>query len=144
MRAVDRVVMTYVIGVPVVASAPLLWIALESSALLAGVVVAAIGLVFVHAVLLDWRRIPFTCSYLPAKRFIGHSALIGFAACLLFTVISTGLVRTALVTVNQGIVITAALLVIGFWLRERRLATWRKTPLMFEDEFPDQVLQLQL
>jgi hypothetical protein len=144
MRAVDRVVTAYVIGVPVLAAAPLLWVALGPDALLAGLVVASIGLVFVHAVLLDWRRIPFTCSYLPGKRFIGHSALIGFAACLLFTVISTGLVRTALVDVNQGLVITGALLIIGYWLRERRLATWKKTPLMFEDEFPDQMVQLQL
>jgi hypothetical protein len=118
--------------------------ALGDDALLAGVVVASIGLVFAHAVLLDWRRIPFTCSYLPGKRFIGHSAIIGFAACLLFTVISSGLVRTALVSVNQGLVITAALLIIGYWLRERRLVAWKKTPLMFEDEFPDQLLQLQL
>jgi hypothetical protein len=79
-----------------------------------------------------------------AKRFIGHSALIGVAACLLFTVIASGLVRTALVSANQGFVITAALLVVGYWLHERRLTTWRKTPLMFEDEFPDRVLQLQL
>jgi hypothetical protein len=144
MRAVDRVVMTYVIGVPVIATAPLLWIGLAWSAPLAGVVVASIGLVFVHAVLLDWRRIPFTCSYLPGKRFIGHSTLIGVAACVLFTATASGLVRTALSSAKQGLVITAALLVVGFWLRERRLATWRKTPLMFEDEFPDQVLQLQL
>jgi len=111
---------------------------------MAGLVMASIGLVFVHGVLLDWRRIPFTCSYLPGKRFIGHSALIGFAACLLFTLISSGLVRTALVSVNQTLVITAALLIVGYWLRERRLSAWRKTPLMFEDEFPDQMLQLQL
>ena len=110
MRAVDRVVMTYVIGVPIAATAPLLWMALGSSACSPAIVVAAIGLVFVHAVLLDWRRIPFTCSYLPGKRFIGHSALIGVAACLLFTVIATGLVRRALVSANQGLVITAALL----------------------------------
>ena len=83
----------------------------------AGIVVAAIGLVFVHAVLLDWRRIPFTCSYLPGKRFIGHSALIGVAACLLFTVIASGFVRTALISANQGIVIAGALLVIGYWLQ---------------------------
>jgi hypothetical protein len=144
MRAVDRVVTVYVVGVPVLAAAPLLWIALGSDALMAGLVMASIGLVFVHGVLLDWRRIPFTCSYLPGKRFIGHSALVGVAACLLFTVIASGLVRTALVSANQGFVITAALLVVGYWLHERRLTTWRKTPLMFEDEFPDRVLQLQL
>ena len=144
MRAVDNVVMTYVIGVPVVATAPLLWMAFGADALFAGIMVAAVGFAFVHAVLLDWRRIPFTCSYLPAKRFIGHSALIGVAACLLFTAIASGLVRSALSSVNKGLVTAAALLVVAFWLRERRLATWRKTPLMFEDELPDQLLQLQL
>jgi hypothetical protein len=95
-------------------------------------------------VLLDWRRIPFTCSYLPGKRFIGHSALIGFAACLLFTLAAGGLVRTAMIGQTQGLMVVSALLVIGFWLRERRLVAWRRTPLMFEDEFPDQPLQLQL
>jgi hypothetical protein len=144
MRAVDRVVMMYVIGVPVAAAAPLLWMALGQDAFMAAAVIASIGFVFVHAVLLDWRRIPFTCSYLPGKRFIGHSALIGVAACLLFTATAAGLTRTALMSTNQGLVITASLIVIGGWLRERRLATWRRTPLMFEDEFPDQVLQLQL
>jgi hypothetical protein len=112
--------------------------------LLALAVIAGIGFVFVHMVLLDWRRIPFTCSYLPGKRFIGHSAIIGFAAGLLFTLTATGLLHTALVSLTQWMIITAALVVVGYWLRERRLATWRQTPLMFEDEFPDQMLQLQL
>ena len=144
MRAVDRVVMMYVIGVPVAAAAPLLWMALGQDAFMAAAVIASIGFVFVHVVLLDWRRIPFTCSYLPGKRFIGHSALIGVAACRALHGNGGGLTRTALTSTNQGLVITASLIVIGSWLRERRLATWRRTPLMFEDEFPDQVLQLQL
>jgi hypothetical protein len=144
LRAVDRVVTMYVIGVPLAAAAPLLWMTLGSDALLPAAVVASVGLVFMHGVLLDWHRIPFTCSYLPGKRFIGHSALIGFAACLLFTLASGGFVRMAIVGQTQGLVIVASLLLIGFWLRERRLAAWRRTPLMFEDEFPDQPLQLQL
>ncbi len=144
LRAVDRLVTMYVIGVPLAAAVPLLWMTLGDNALLPAAVVASVGLVFVHAVLLDWRRIPFTCSYLPGKRFIGHSALIGFAACLLFTLAAGGFVRTAMIGQTQGIVIVSALLVIGFWLRERRLVAWRRTPLMFEDEFPDQPLQLQL
>ena len=144
LRAVDRVVTAYVVGVPLAAAAPLLWMTLGVRALLPAAVIASVGLVFVHVVLLDWRRIPFTCSYLPGKRFIGHSALIGVAACLLFTVAAGGFVRAAIISQTQGLVILAALLVLGYWLRERRLAAWRKTPLMFEDEFPDQVLQLQL
>jgi hypothetical protein len=143
-RAVDRVVTIYVVGVALAAAAPLLWMTLGHDALLPAAVVAAVGLVFVHGVLLDWHRIPFTCSYLPGKRFVGHSALIGFAACLLFTLASGGFVRMAIAGQTQGLVIVASLLVIGLWLRERRLAAWRRTPLMFEDEFPDQPLQLQL
>ena len=144
LRAVDRIVTLYVIGVPLVAAVPLLWMAFGTNALLPFAVVAAVGLVFVHAVLLDWRRIPFTCSYLPGKRFIGHSALIGVAACVLFTLTSGGFVRLAMVDETQGIVVVASLLLIGYWLRERRLLNWTRTPLMFEDEFPDQTIQLQL
>jgi hypothetical protein len=143
-RAVDRIVTLYVIGVPLAAAVPLLWLAYGTSAILPALVVAAVGFVAVHAVLLDWRRIPFTCSYLPGKRFIGHSALILVAACLLFTVASGAFLRLALVDDTQGIVVIASLLLIGYWLRSRRLLTWAKTPLMFEDEFPDQPLQLQL
>jgi hypothetical protein len=144
MRAVDRVVLSYVVGVPLVATLPLLWFALGTDTPIGAVVIAAIGFVFVHAVLLDWRRIPFTCSYLPGKRFIGHSALIGFAACLLFTLFSAGLMRSALLSPHLGLSIVAALLVVGFWLRERRLLNWATMPLMFEDEFPDQPIRLQL
>jgi hypothetical protein len=144
LRAVDRVVTTYVIGVPLAAAVPLLWMTLGQDALLPASVAASVGLVFVHLVLLDWRRIPFTCSYLPGKRFIGHSALIGVAACVLFTVAAGAFVRAAIVGQTQGLAIVGALVAVGYWLRKRRLAAWQRTPLMFEDEFPDRVLQLQL
>ena len=144
LRAVDRLVTLYVIGVPLALAAPILWLAHETAALLPAVVIASVGLVFVHAVLLDWRRVPFTCSYLPGKRFIGHSALIGVAAWLLFTLTGGGFVSLATVNARMGMIVAASLLVIGYWLRERRLVNWTRTPLMFEDEFPDQPLQLQL
>ena len=79
-----------------------------------------------------------------AVRFIGHSALMGLAACVLFTLTSGAFVRLAMVDETQGIVVVASLLLIGYWLRERRLLNWTRTPLMFEDEFPDQTIQLQL
>lgn len=144
LRAVDRLVTLYVVVLPLLAAAPLLWMAHDTNALLPAAIIIAVGLVFVHVVLLDWRRIPFTCSYLPGKRFIGHSALIGVAACILFTVTGGGFVRLATVDATLGSIVAVSLLVIGFWLRERRLLNWARTPLMFEDEFPDQPLQLQL
>jgi hypothetical protein len=59
---------------------------------------------------------------------------------------STGawLVRAATTGTRQALVIGAALSILACLLRRRRLAIWGKTPLMFEDEFPDQPLQLQL
>jgi hypothetical protein len=103
-----------------------------------------IGLVFVHAVLLDWRRIPFTCSYLPGKRLIAHTVVPGFAAFVLFTFAGVTLMHAAIRSPTFGLAIITVLSVVAWLLRRRRLATWKETPLMFEDEFPDQPVQLGL
>jgi hypothetical protein len=63
---------------------------------------------------------------------------------LIFTLSSVGLLANTLANATRGAVIVASLVVLGYWLRVRRLGVWTKTPLMFEDEFPDQPLQLQL
>jgi len=144
LRAVDYVVTTYVVGVPVAAAIPVLWMALGPPAVVAAAIVALVGLVFVHVVLFDWRRIPFTCSYLPGKRFITHSLVLGFVAYVIFTLTGGILVRAATAGTRQAILIAAALSVIAGLLRWRRLAIWSETPLMFEDEFPDQPVQLRL
>ena len=33
----------------------------------------------------EWRRIPFTCTYLPGKGFVPHMFVKGLAAYLVFT-----------------------------------------------------------
>jgi hypothetical protein len=144
MRAVNRLAAAYVVGVPVVTAVPVLWTAIGSAALIAAAIVALVGLVFVHAVLLDWRRIPFTCSYLPGKRLVAHTLVLGFAAFILFTSAGVRLVNAATASATQALVIAAALSLAGWLLRRRRLAVWRETPLIFEDELPDQPLQLGL
>jgi hypothetical protein len=142
LRAVDRVVAAYVVGVPVAAAIPLLWIAIGSMAVIGAAVVALVGLVFVHVVLLDWRRIPFTCSYLPGKRFVAHSLLLGIVAYLIFVIAAVALVRAATGGARQALAIVAVLSFVAYVLRQRRLAVWSVMPLMFEDEFPDQPQQL--
>lgn len=144
MRAVNRVATIYVVGVPVAFAAPILWTAIGSAAIIAVAIVALIGLVFVHAVLLDWRRVPFTCSYLPGKRLVAHTVVLGFAAFVLFTSVGVRLVHAAIVNGRQALAIGAALSLSAWLLRRRRFAVWKETPLMFEDEFPDQPLQLGL
>jgi hypothetical protein len=98
----------------------------------------------VHAVLHQWRRIPFTCSYLPGKRFIGHSVIFGFFLGLLFTVFGGVLAGGAASGTGPAIIIMVILSTLAFALRRQRLALWRDSPLMFEDEFPDQPQLLEL
>ena len=114
------------------------------AAIMTGFIVSAVGAVFVHIVLLDWRRIPFTCSYLPGKRLIAHTVVFGVAAFALFT--SAGSVLVGVSTIRPSIPLTIAsgLFAIGWFLRRRRLAMWRETPLIFDDDLPDQPLQLGL
>jgi hypothetical protein len=144
MRAVNRIVTIYVAGVPVAAGIPALWLAFGSAALIAAGVVALVGLVFVHAVLLDWRRIPFTCSYLPGKRLIAHTLVLGFAAYVLFTAAGALLVNLAIRHGTYAFAIAATLSLVAWLLNRRRLATWSSSPLLFDDELPDQPLQLGL
>jgi len=141
---VERLVAIYVVGVPVAISSPLLWLALGSNAAIAVPVVVLIGFVFVHAVLLHWRRIPFTCSYLPGKRFLAHTLVLATIAYSLFTIIAVALVRTAMSDARRAVIIIAALAIVAAVLRRRRRAVWTVTPLMFEDELPEYPLQLQL
>jgi hypothetical protein len=145
LRAVDRVVTRFVVGLPVLVAMPVLWWTRPADAAMVIAVLALVGLVFVHAVLHEWRRIPFTCSYLPGKRFIGHSVIFGFFFGLLFTVFG-GLLAAAAATGTPpvAVIVVATLSTLAFVLRRQRLALWRDSPLMFEDELPDQPQLLEL
>ena len=102
------------------------------------------GLLFVHAVLLDWRRIPFTCSYLPGKRFVAQSFFVGCAGYIVFVLAGEWLLQTAVTSTASALVIVAAGAALAYVLRRRRLDAWAKRPLMFEDEFPDALMALEL
>ena len=145
MRAVNDVVTAYVVGPAVVLAVTVMWLLLGAvAAIMTGFIVSAVGAVFVHVVLLDWRRIPFTCSYLPGKRLIAHTLVFGFAAFALFTSAGSVLVGISTIRPSIPLAIASVLFALGWFLRRRRLATWRETPLIFDDDLPDQPLQLGL
>ena len=144
LRAMNDVA-TVCVAVPAVAaSLPMLWAALGPKAVIAAIVVAIVGLLFVHAVLLDWRRIPFTCSYLPGKRFVAQSFFVGCAAYIVFVLAGERLLQTSVTSTASALVIVAAGAALAYVLRRRRLDAWAKRPLMFEDEFPDALMALEL
>jgi hypothetical protein len=143
-RVVDYLASICLAGVPAAWSLLVWWIATGAPSPTAAVVVALIGLVSVHAVLFDWRRIPFTCSYLPGKRFIFYSITIAILAFAFFMAIGAALVTMARSSPVRTGVIVVILATAAWLLRSYRLGSWGQTPLMFEDEFPDRVLELQL
>jgi hypothetical protein len=144
LRAVDQIVGIWMVGLPVALAVSSMWIPLGLRGAIGTVVVALVGLVSVHAVMFDWRRIPFTSSYLPGKRFVVHSFVLGCLAWLTFTGVGVWLVDFAMRGPFQTLFVTATLAMLGYVLRQRRIETFRRTPLMFEDELPDQPLQLEL
>lgn len=145
MRAVNHAVTAYVVGPAGALMVVIMWLLLGAvAAIIAAFIVLAVGAVFVHIVLLDWRRIPFTCSYLPGKRLIAHTLVFGFAAFALFTFAGSVLVGVSTVRPSIPLAIASVLFALGWFLRRQRLATWRETPLIFDDDLPDQPLQLGL
>ena len=113
-------------------------------ATIATLIIALVGAVFIHGVLLEWRRIPFTCSYMPGKRLVVYTIVLGFAAFVLFAAAGVRLVQASLQATHMAIVVGIGLLVLAVILRRTRIAQWKETPLMFEDELPDQPVQLGL
>lgn len=103
-----------------------------------------IGWVFTEVICLDWRRIPFTCTFLFAKR---PPAFTLFAALMIFgwfVFISTSLVDSARRGRVAWLVTTALVIFIGSALRWYRLQNWGRWPLEFEDYLPDSLETLRL
>jgi hypothetical protein len=145
MRAVNHLAIAYVVGPPVALAVVVMWLLLGSAAaIIAAFIVSAVGVVFVHLVLLDWRRIPFTCSYLPGKRLVAHTLVFGFAAFALFTSAGSVLLGISAIRPSIPVAIASALFALGWFLQRRRFAMWLETPLIFDDDLPDQPLQLGL
>jgi hypothetical protein len=102
------------------------------------------GELLIELLIADWRRIPFTCSYMPGKRFLGHTVLIAFAGWMVFTV--SGPVIA--LTLSRGSRLAAGLcfvvIAIVATLKTMRRRMWRELPLMFEDELPVDVVPIRL
>lgn len=100
--------------------------------------------VLVELSLLGWRRVPFTCTWLPGKRPL-PLAVLGVVAIVWVT---SAFADIASLTVQAGprsvATLAAILLVVGTALRWFRRRSWADGPLEFEDEDPARVQQLGL
>jgi len=108
-------------------------------------VLALLGMILADLCLLSFRKIPFTCSYLPGKsRF--HMAFLGALGLLVVGRDAAMLERHALQETGS-MTVMLALLVLA-WVCVRRiamaLATREEQELRFEEEAPPEVMGLGL
>lgn len=141
LHAAERVVTLFAVLIPVTLTLPIQWLVGGPRALIASAMTGVFGLLWVEALLRDWRRIPFTCSHMPGKHSVAQSSLAGVG---MYAIVSTigGAMETASLRAaspTPGVVIVAVLSVLGLVLRRRRRMRWREMPLTFDDELPSDV-----
>jgi hypothetical protein len=129
---------------PLLALFPIEWTVLGTDAVAVLTIAALVGLVLVEVHMLGWRRLPFTCSYMPGKRFVGHTLLIGGAAFVVFTSIGSGLATLSVRGSLRWVLTAAFLAAIVIYARHRRAWVSRRMALLFEDVLPNEVEPLQL
>jgi hypothetical protein len=130
--------------VPLAILFPLGWMMFGVRAIPSSAIAFMLGVLLVELEMGEWRRIPFTCSYMPGKRFVGLTLLIGFAAFVVFTSIGSGLAYYGRAHPVGSIVVLAILGVVVWERRRRRARLSRHTPLLFEDLLPTEIEPLQL
>jgi hypothetical protein len=144
LAAVDRACLRLVIIPALLMSAPIqIWV-LGTAAWKTLGLAALAGLAMTEIALAGWRRVPFTCTWIPGKRplvftVLGAAALYFVVATVLATLIELSLFSWPLLTWLSGI-----MLAVGAGIRHTRVTSWAERPLLFEDEpFQLQVLGLR-
>jgi hypothetical protein len=139
-----RIVLALGVALPLGLIGPVQWWVLGPSAAAIIALEALIGWLVVEWAMSDWRRIPFTCSYIPGKGFVPHMFVKGLAMYLFFTTATTLILRVSLARPR---VLVVAALVAGAAagaLSGQRTRHAPLTPLLFDDELPTDVNPLRL
>ena len=144
LQGAARVMIEVGVLAPATMMFPLQWAVFGPRAIMALAVTLVCGLLVVELFLRGWRRIPFTCSYLPGKRAVAHTALTTVAGFALFATIGGGLAQASMLAPRSGAVIVGVLSAVVIVLRRFRLARWSREPLMFDDQSPSDVESLRL
>jgi hypothetical protein len=104
---------------------------------------ALAGFTMAEIALAGWRRVPFTCTWIPGKRplvlTVVGAAIIYF---LVVTALAT-LIQFALFSWTLLLLLAGPMLTLAAWMRHARIRDWATRPLLFEDE-PIQVQVLGL
>jgi hypothetical protein len=130
---------------PAVVLLPVQWWALGPVSFVTMLVAVLCGGVLAEAVLIDWHRIPFTCSYTVGKGFIPQLVLLGFLSFVGFTTVGRALAYGSSIR-PPGFAVTLCTLLIlaALGLRRHRRKASVDEPLQFEDALPTEANPLRL
>jgi hypothetical protein len=146
LHAAERVITLFAVLIPVALTLPIQWTVAGPRAIVASAMTGVFGFLWAEALLRDWRRIPFTCSYMPGKHTVAQSVLTGLSLFLIVSTIGSAIETASLrgPSSTPVLVIGAVLSVVALALRRRRRRKWREMPLVFDDELPSDVQRLRL
>jgi hypothetical protein len=92
------------------------------------------GLAMAELMLIDWRRVPFTCTWVPGKRPLVFTIVGAFGIYVLVTSFLAAFLEASLYSWPMFLFVTGVLLMITAIARHRREQSWAAQPLQFEDE----------
>jgi hypothetical protein len=144
LDAVERLFMRLVVWPVLIGSLALQWAVFGASAVAAVPIAYLAGVILVELFIHTWRRIPFTCSYIPGKRNVALVFLIALVSYVFFTSIGAGLTSLARFHPSRLLIVTGILMMAVALLRRHRLRSWGQAPLMFDDDPPEFAQPLQL
>jgi hypothetical protein len=129
---------------PLVLLGPLQWWMLGPLAPGVIVIEALTGWLLVEWSMADWRRIPFTCSYIPGKGFVPLMVFKGFHAYVIFGLLTTLILLFSLGRSRATLAVAAIAGAAAAALSVQRRRNAPDAPLTFDDELPTDVNPLRL
>jgi hypothetical protein len=139
-----RTVFALGVAIPVALVAPFQAVWFGWQALLLVGVESLIGWFLVEWLMRDWRRIPFTCAYVPGKGFVPQMFVRGLGAFIVFTTTGAALLALSVVRPSAAAIPWCTLATAGVVLLRRRRRLAVDTILAFEDDLPTEVNPLRL
>lgn len=144
LTVVDRAMTRWILAPAIVCGAGLQIATLGRDAASTVPLTLMCGLLIVELALAGWRRVPFTCTWIPGQRplvfiLLTSAVALAFVARMLPAMVFIA-TRSWPWLLSFGVLVTTAALSLRIW----RVRTWADQPLQFEDERYDKVQVLGL
>jgi hypothetical protein len=134
LAAVDFACRRLVLLPALLIAAPLQYWVIGTDAWKTMLVELLVGLAMAEVMLIDWRRVPFTCTWIPGKRPLVFTLIGAAGIFLLVTSFLAAFIQFSIFSWPMFLFLTGALLFVTAAARYRRQQSWASQALQFEDD----------